>query len=306
MSVDEVCAPGIHFLGGSCIPLDLLEDMIHVYNLSHDDKIDIDSIQRLKQYNPITYKKKIVEILTTRMKNYNCDTQTCWLTLPFFRNLSDSKKTKRLHKQTFKPKGPSDSNKWLNTLNIDDVFEQYENYYKDFKFMGANPRDFADIPSTGIPNMDLDSLLNSGKYRLGFIFNLDKHNQSGSHWVAMFADILKGHIYYIDSVGEPPMKEFVALMNKIKKFCLSSSRENYCRKNPQNEICKSITDFKKIDLRYSKTQHQHGGSECGVYAINFILRWLDGETFDELTKNQVGDKEVQMCRRAYFRKQQSK
>jgi len=272
-----------------------------MYNLTHNDHIDTTELEHLKKYNQITYKKRIVDLLTHKMKNYQCDTQTCWLTLPFFRKLSTPDKTKRLHKYTFKPRGPNDTNDWLNTLNINDVFVQYENYYKDFKFMGANPRDFDELPSSEIPNMNFEQLMASGKFRLGFIFNLDKHNESGSHWVALFADILKGQIYYIDSVGESPKQEFKALMNRIKKFCLTTARKNYCMKNGMDG-----GNLDNLDMQYSKTQHQHGNSECGVYAISFILRLLDGETFDDLTKTHVGDHEIQTCRLSYFRTNKTK
>ena len=99
---EDVCAPGVRFLGGSCITLDLLEDMITIYNASHDDKMDVSKFSNIKTYNPITYKKHLVEILKEKMKKYKCDTQTCWLTLPFFKKLSDMQKTKKLHHNTFK------------------------------------------------------------------------------------------------------------------------------------------------------------------------------------------------------------
>ena len=113
------------------------------------------------------------------MKQYKCDTQTCWLSLPFFKKLSNPERTRKLHKFTFKPIGPWNSKEWLNTYNINDVFSQYEKLYPDFKFMGAHPRDFDKLPETGIPQLDFNKLQENGIHRLGFIFNLDKHNQSG-------------------------------------------------------------------------------------------------------------------------------
>lgn len=55
-------------------------------------------------------------------------------------------------------------------------------------------------------------------------------------------------------------------------------------------------------MRHNDVQHQHGGSECGVYAISFILRLLDGESFDEIIKNRISDEEIKSCRKLYFRK----
>lgn len=280
---NAVCAPGINFLGDSCISIDLLEDMIKIYNLQHNDKIDIKSLQKIQKLNPITYKKNIVNLLSKKMQNYKCDNQTCWLTLPFFKKLSSTENTQKLHKYTFKPKGPRNTTEWLNTFNINNVFEQYEKIYHSFKFFGAHPKDFDDLPELGIKNINFEQLYSNGINKIGFIFNLDKHYQSGSHWVALYANLNKNQIYYFDSVGHKPEKEFMILMNRIKKFCQ--------RKNATS----------KIDMQYNKKQHQHGNSECGVYAISFILRMLDGESFNDIENHSVSDDEIQSCRLTYFR-----
>lgn len=299
---EDVCAPGVKFLGGSCITIELLEDMIKIYNSNHNDKIDISQFAKLKELNPVTYKKRIVEIIKEKMKRYKCDTQTCWLTLPFFKQLSDTTKTKKLHKHTFKPVGPKNTVEWLNTYNINEVFTQYEKIYPDFKFMGAQPRDFDKIKSTGIRDLDYDKLVKSGTFRLGFIFNLDEHDEAGSHWVALYADLLKGHVYFIDSVGEPPAKEFKVLMNRIKAFCEQNTRKFFCETNKNIMACRNLgNNTNTVDMRYNTKQHQHGNSECGVYAISFILRLLDGESFDEIVNNKISDEEIKLCRASYFR-----
>ena len=41
------------------------------------------------------------------------------------------------------------------------------------------------------------SLMEANK--IGVIFNLDKHDQSGSHWVAMFIDLENKFFFYFDS-----------------------------------------------------------------------------------------------------------
>jgi Ulp1 family protease len=56
----------------------------------------------------------------------------------------------------------------------------------------------------------------------------------------------------------------------------------------------------KSDIQHNKIRHQQKGSECGVYSINFILRLLKGETFDEITNNITLDEEVNKCRKVYF------
>ena len=42
--------------------------------------------------------------------------------------------------------------------------------------------------------MKLKDLKKQGKLRIGFVFNLDPHDEPGLHWVAMHVDIKKSHI----------------------------------------------------------------------------------------------------------------
>ena len=297
MASNNTCAPGVAFRGNSCISTDILEDMIKKYNETHSDKLIIDkTISSKSTYDPIAHKKHLVELLESKLGKQ----QTEWGDKPFFKKLSDARKTIKLHKLTFKPSGPRDSDEWLNTYNINDIFAQYEQVYPDFKFMGAHPRDFDDIPSAKIRNINYEKLFESGIRRLGFVFNLDRSNQSGSHWVSMYADLAKGQIYFMDSVGERPAKEFRDLMERIKSFYETNERKKFCDSNPSTNVCQVFKD-KSVDMRYNKTQHQFEDTECGVYSISFILRLLDGETFDDITNTVTLDREMRKCRRLYFR-----
>ena len=58
--------------------------------------------------------------------------------------------------------------------------------------------------------------------------------------------------------------------------------------------------LKNMDLQYNQIQHQFGNSECGVYSINFILRLVQGETFENITKNITKDEEMNKNRKKYF------
>lgn len=90
----------------------------------------------------------------------------------------------------------------------------------------------------------------------------------------------KKQIYYQDSVGNPPKSEFVKLMDSIEK---------------QMKV-----DKKPIDRRVNKLRHQYQNSECGVYSISFILRLLNGESFDEIESKPIPDEDVNKCRIIYF------
>ena len=54
-------------------------------------------------------------------------------------------------------------------------------------------------------------------------------------------------------------------------------------------------------ISYNKIRHQFKNSECGVYSVNFILRLLKGELFDNICSNITTDDQVNECRKVYFR-----
>lgn len=276
----DICAPNSAYSGASCIATEVLESMIDEYNNVHDDKIDISSFQTLKQISPVSYKTLLVKSLRHKLKHY-CDDQVCWATLPFFEKMKNKKHWEMLHKYTFKPSGPKNSNEWLNTVHINDIFAQYELVYKDFKFFGAVPLDFDDLPYLKIKNIDFGQLINNGIHKIGFIFNMDTHDMPGSHWVALFANLSKGEIDFVDSVGAPPPVEIKRLIKRIFLFCKSNNTNT--------------------NIYVNTTKHQKGNTECGVYSCSFILRLLGGESFQNIVATPIPDAEIKKCRFKYFK-----
>jgi len=281
---DELkCGPDLEFENGSCIPLNILVDMAEAYNKyckdnNKDDKIKLNS--RLDTLYPDEYKKYLLHEFKMRYNNNQKD----WIKKNFTEYMSDESKH-ILENIVFRPEGPQGKFDWLSTIDINKVLFQYESKYIDFKFLGAVPMDFNDLDY--LPFKDIEKYLNKlygdKIYRIGVIFNTDESYKSGKHWISLFADLHKGQIYYSDSYGIRPEQRVIDLINRIEKFIES----------------KGITD---IDIRYNKTQHQKGNSECGVYSINFILRLLKGKTFDHITRKRLTDEKVNKCRVVYFGK----
>ena len=275
----EKCAPNITYSNGSCLPLELLVEMANAYNDDYpNNKISIDNSK--ETLNPISYKKYLINEFEKRLTNI-CDDQTCWVKQNFT-NKMNKKLKNYMEKHVFRPDGPSGKFTWLNTFNINNVMDQYEIKYPEFKFVGAVPIDFDDLPRLEIKNMDFNKLQSEGKTKLGFVFNLDEHYKSGSHWVGLYSDLKKGKIYFFDSYGIIPDKRIRALMRRMMRSCKESST---------NKNCEAL---------YNKTRHQFKDSECGVYSINFIIRLLKGETFNDITNNITTDSEVNKCRDVYF------
>jgi hypothetical protein len=267
------CSPGTNFENGSCYTLEILGKMAIAFN-NHvkDEKEKIILDGKLAMTHPTQYK---LYLLSEFKKRHEDLTQKEWLELNFMKTLPDE-----IKEGVFRPSGPQGRYEWLSTLDINNVLEQYENKYKDFKFLGAVPIDFDDLDGLGIKNLDFNELIKNNINRVGIVFNLDEHYKSGSHWVSLFFDLSKGQIYFSDSYGTEPDKRILKFINRIKNFL-----EN-----------KKIS----VDYKYNKFQHQKGNSECGVYSINFIIRLLKGKSFDHITQKRVSDDKVNKCRLIYF------
>lgn len=277
---DQRCAPNKQFQEGSCLTLNGLIKMANAYNLDNDDDKNkcIQLYDGFEMVNPKKYKRYLLKEF--KKKFSKCKDQRCWLKQSYVQYMNEED-FDIIGKNSFRPDGPNGQFEWLNTIHIEDSMKQYELAFKDFKFMGANPMDFDDLPALGLKDLDYGQLKNEGKTKLGFIFNLDEHYKSGSHWVSMFADIAKGNIYYFDSVGIVPDPRIRKLIRRICRYC-------------------QLAGIKKPNIGYNKVRHQYGGSECGVYSINFIERMLDGDNFNDICNNKVSDKEINKYRKKYY------
>jgi len=281
---DKKCAPSAIFSDGSCLSLNVLIEMAKYYNKEHGKEGKVINVQensysnKMQTLNPTKYKRYLVDQFTKIFEN-TCDTQKCWIKQPFMKKLNEQIYEEAAF-NTFRPDGPSGRFDWLNTFNIDDVMKQYEKKYDSFKYLGTVPIDFNDLPHTGFSTLDFAKLISEGKTKIGAIFNLDSSKKSGSHWVALFSDLDKATVYFFDSYGYEPPPEIRAFMRRVDRFL------------------KSIGKQATVD--YVKKRHQFGGSECGVYSINFILRMLKGEQLDNFTGKRLPDDEVNKCREEYF------
>ena len=277
--IDErKCAPGIKFESGSCITLPVLIEMVNAYNKVNENKIKTNT--RAQTLYPKKYKKYLLKKINERYKNV-CDGQLCWMQQDFIKQMNEFMR-QELEKYTLRPLGPEGKFEWLNTININNVMEQYEKVHKDFKFLGAIPIDFQEINLEGVADINFDEYYNKNITKFGVIFNLDEHWQSGSHWVGMYADIKKGQVYFYDSYGTPAVER---ILNFMKKF------DTY----HQNKF------DKKCDVQRNTTRHQYENSECGVYSINFIIQLLGGKKMNDIINIKVKDKVINKLRNKLFR-----
>lgn len=269
------CAPSKQFKDGSCIPYDFLLEYVKVFNQNKPKKA-IKISNSLDTLNPSKHKQYLLKQLEASIPE--CNDDVCWLKQDFVKQMKEYKKETE---NIFRPEFGSGGGKfeWLNTIQIDDVMKQYE--YKDpsFKWLGAVPIDFYDLPQLKFKELDFVELEKKGVSKLGIVFNLDKHNEPGSHWVSLYAS-LKGNVYFFDSYGSRPEPQIRKFMRIIANHI-------------QSKGIKAIVD-------HNKTRNQYKGSECGVYSLNFIISMLEGKTFEYIEANPVPDDIINKNRNVFF------
>lgn len=242
------------------------------WNRTHHSDIPIKFENQSKQI--------IWEQIQTKMSKVCGKDEYCWKKQDFIKKLKDTE----IELYTFKPEYPKEwvANKytWLNTYDIYFVMKQYEKKYDDFMFLGPIPSDCPTKIHCELSNLDLIKLKKQGIHKIGIIYNLDKSYQDGSHWVAVYIDNKHNEINYYDSYGSLT----IPLINKfIEKIV------NHFNKNNINPT-----------VIYNDKRHQYGGSECGMFSMNFILERLHGTSMYDISKMKIPDEKMNHLRKLLY------
>ena len=117
--------------------------------------------------------------------------------------------------------------------------------------------------------MDLAKWKENGKTKIAVVFNLDTHDQPGSHWTSLFIDLEEKIIFYFDSAANPTPKEVNALVNELRK------------------------QGKPLGIRFRYMEnypysHQNSNTECGMYSLFFIITMLT----KEIEGKHINDKTI--------------
>tara|TARA_B110000971_G_scaffold219637_1_gene261227 strand:- start:2480 stop:3322 length:843 start_codon:yes stop_codon:yes gene_type:complete len=214
-----------------------------------------------------------------------CKDDSCWLKQKL---KMPSAVLNDMDHQTFRPEMPDEMkknrNEWLSNFDIGKVLYQYADYHSDFVFFGPVPVDCPNGIMCELSNMNPVHIKKDKITKIGIVFNLDKHNQPGSHWVAMFIDMTHPlhYIDYFDSAGDEPP-------GLIKKF-MYSIKTKFDKNKDQSALI------------YNNRRHQFGKSECGVFSIYYILSRIEGKTPHQLSKKHIKDSHMNRLRDYYFRR----
>jgi hypothetical protein len=237
--------------------------------------------------------RQIWEELNIYMKENLCENEKCWLR----KIVHDMNAHANIFDESFVPSMPLHWGKkpraWLSDLDISRAMKQYEEAYPNFIFIGPTPIDYDacnklenDWVWPELKFFDLKKYIYhepNAHMKIGMVFNLDNHTEGGSHWVALFVDILNAKIYYFDSNGDIIPKKIRALADVIK----SQGKDH---------------DMKFTLSANYPTEHQQENTECGIYVIFFLTNMLMKNNWELFKKGSISDDEIFKCREKYFSK----
>jgi hypothetical protein len=225
-------------------------------------------------------KKQIWEQIQKKLSNICDKDEYCWKKQDFIKKIKDVD----IELYTFKPNYPKswikDKYTWLNTYDIYYVMKQYEKANDDFIFMGPIPSDCPTKINCELSNLDIMKLKKNKINKIGIIYNTDPSYKDGQHWLAVYIDNKNNEINLYDSYGG-----FTVLM--IHKFI-----ENIVIKYRSNNIEPIVI--------YNDKRHQFGGTECGVYSMNFILERLHGTSMYEISNMTIPDEKMNYLRKLLY------
>jgi len=277
------CAPALKRQPGeNCLPQPAMVRLQRAWNKTHPkEKITMSASRKTRKNGKAVDGAGSKEVPGTTLwqkirhamkEHYKCTTEFC--ALKKMPGLNAAEKAPLL--TFFRPEKPRAWDKkprdWLDSTHIEDVISQYETADPSFQFIGPVPIDFDEKDKFGacivdeLCNLDLKALSEKGITKIGIVFNLDKHDEPGSHWVCAFIDSGRKTAYYFDSYGYKPEREIVRLLKRCKE-----------------QGCDTIY--------YNDIRHQRKESECGMYCLIVIVCLLKGKSFSVIC-NHVEDDDV--------------
>ena len=290
-----------------CYSFDSLVKVALAWNhLKPTDKIifNINSdINDQKLYDKI--KLKLCKFTKTNDDNY-------WAWIDIIKLLNNNKNSKiskvmrDIEKKELRPAQPiewiNNKTEWLSNFDIDNVLTQYQDkkelYYK---FHGVFTIDFYTKKPNGVCkyyqecDINMKNIINSHKKYFGFVTNLCKFDEPGTHWTSSFFILdptLKSYgAYYYDSVKRPIPKLLKPVFIDI-----------------QNQM-NAIYPHKRFNINISNIAHQKTNTECGIFSIAFQTRWLSllhknsaNASFDTVINfKKMNDDVMKLLRFRFFR-----
>jgi len=243
-----------------------------------------------------------------------CDSESCVVAHPEFHRYAAghkllSKGALALELETrYKAAGPRDTKGLLSNYNIDDTLRRWARVFPEFY-----PCPFAmmDFERNGdrFGRVDLAEVL-AGRAAVdlgpgfgtvqrpspcfGCVLNTDTSSGPGKHWVAVFVDCRPSRqpwtVEYFNSAGHPPPRPVVRWAEKARAQ-LVEYRRGMGRDATGEVLVVPVTDI----------DHQESQTECGLYALYYIRRRLEGTPYRFFFEQRVPDDAMTAFRAHVFR-----
>ena len=255
---------------------------------------------KIKKINTKIKKKELYQkIKQTIHMLYNQDIhESQWTSLNFLQKVKSDARAEL--KKVFRPHKPqswySNDKTWLNTYDILNVMTQYENKYSSFKFLGVSPINYDyqisnnQCVANALCSLNVNRLLQLNYSQIGVIFNLDRHDEPGSHWVCFYAGLvpyLKNFgCYYIDSNAIKAPQEVEKLAYIIKEQIDQHYKKNKLKK--------------QFAFHQNTKQFQFKNSECGMFSMFFLIQFLKKCAYKDIIDINIDDDRVHKFRNIYY------
>jgi hypothetical protein len=259
------------------------------------------------------------EAVRTAAKVLGCASESCVVTHPKFRSFVASEETALasvggVHvldieiDRRFKTDGPRDSTQLLSNFNIDGVLQEWAAAHPEFFNYGFNMMDF-ETTGGSLARTDVARILegketqNLGKMggmvarrctTFGCVLNTDVSSGRGKHWVAIFGDCRgrgEWSVEYFNSAGNPPPAPVTRWLEAASAR-LATHRSSHPRDYGEG----AVAPVPLTDVR-----HQDSQTECGLYALYYIRRRLEGAPYAEFQETRIPDAAMTAFRKHVFR-----
>ena len=308
------CSPAVKnktVNSSTCYTPDVLIKIKDAYNKSHSKD----------EYIPWSNPQEIWITLNKRL--VNCSKEDCWLS-----TIKDKTLAQELKDVIFAPEHPPEwlknPNEWLTDLDISNVMKQYEKTYSNFKFIGPSPIDFdsrvkrellpwADAGNSNdeicvweeLCHLNVAKLLKRGITQLGMVFNLDRYDEPGSHWVSLYVSLGEHektkntktsggtsntliqwpHDAQPDTTGGTKKKD-AEIEGPFLFYFDSTGREAPAEiktliKRIETQCHNLHPPIKIKSYNNNGKDHQKSNTECGMYSLFFIITMLTNKMEDK-------------------------
>jgi len=211
----------------------------------------------------------------------------------------------------FKAPGPRNSLALLSNYNLDETLQRWGRVFTEFFPCPFAMMDFdsngdyfgeANFPAIleGRAEVELGSGVGRVRRRascFGCIVNTDTSRGPGKHWVAVFVDCRPPPgepwtVEYFNSAGRPPPRPMVGWMERTRAQ-LAEYRSG--RPENRNTVCEAVS------VPVTDMDHQESQTECGLYALFYIRRRLEGVPYTFFEQQLVPDEAMTTFREHVFR-----